>query len=64
MQEKLSIYAIDIVEQSMKNQKLHEITKIYGKVIDQKIRKDSNRKRGNTQNIQQKKPYRINQTNI
>ena len=31
MQEKLSIYAIDIVEQSMKNQKLHEITKIYEK---------------------------------
>lgn len=63
MQEKLSIYVIDIVEQSMKNQKLHEITKIYGKVIDQKIRKDSNRKRGNTQKVQQKKPYRINQTN-
>ena len=31
----------------MKDQQLLEITKKYGKVIDQEIRKDSNGKRGN-----------------
>ena len=47
MQEKHSIYVIDLVEQSMKDQQLHEITKKYSKVIDQEIRKDSKGKREN-----------------
>ena len=46
-QEKHSIYVIDLIEQSMKDQQLQEITKKYGKVIDQEIRKDSKGKRGN-----------------
>ena len=46
----------------MKDHQLQEITKKYGKVINQETRKDSKGKRGNTavvsfqQKIQQKKP--------
>ena len=47
-QEKHSIYVIDLVEQSMDDQQLQEITKKYDKVIDQEIRKNSEGKRGNT----------------
>ena len=39
-QEKHSIYVIDLLEQSIKDQKLQEITKKYGKVINQEIRQD------------------------
>ena len=39
-QEKHSIHVIDLLEQSIKDQQLQEITKKYGKVIDQEIRKD------------------------
>ena len=46
-QEKHSIYVIDLLEQSIKDQQLQEITKKYGKVIDHKIRKDGNWKIGN-----------------
>ena len=34
-QEKHSIYVTDLLEQSIKDQQLQEITKKYGKVIDQ-----------------------------
>ena len=47
-QEKHSIYVIDLVEQSMNDQQLQEITKKYDKVIYQEIRKNSKEKRGNT----------------
>ena len=47
-QEKHSIYVIDLLEQSIKDQQLQEITKKYGKVIDQQIRKDG---KGNIGNI-------------
>ena len=46
-QIKHSIYVIDLLEQSIKDQQLQEITKKYGKVIDQEIRKDSKGKIGN-----------------
>ena len=46
-QEKHSIYVIDLLEQSIKDQQLQEITKKYGKVIDQEIRKDGEGKIGN-----------------
>ena len=36
-QEKHSIYVTDLVKQSMKDQKLQEITEKYGKVIDQEL---------------------------
>ena len=45
-QEKHSIYVIDLLEQSIKDQQLQEITKKYGKVIDQEIRKDGKGKIG------------------
>ena len=45
--KKNSIYVIDLVEQTMKDQQLQEKTKKYGKVIDQKIRKDCKGKRSN-----------------
>ena len=47
-QEKHSIYVIDLLEQNIKDQQLEEITKKYGKVIDQEIRKYS---KGKTSNI-------------
>ena len=46
-QEKHSIYVIDLLEQSIKDQQLQEITKKYGKVIYQEIRKDGKGKIGN-----------------
>ena len=46
-QEKHSIYVIDLLEQSIKDQQLQEITKKYGKVIDQEIRRDGKEKIGN-----------------
>ena len=46
-QEKHSIYVIDLLEQSIKDQQLQEITKKYGKVIDQEIKKDGEGKIGN-----------------
>ena len=46
-QEKHSIYVIDLLEQSIKDQQLQEITKKYGKVIDQEIRTDGKEKIGN-----------------
>ena len=46
-QEKHSIYVTDLLEQSIKDQQLQEITKKYGKVIDQEIRKDGEGKIGN-----------------
>ena len=46
-QEKHSIHVIDLLEQSIKDQQLQEITKKYGKVIDQEIRKDGEGKIGN-----------------
>ena len=46
-QEKHSIHVIDLLEQSIKDQQLQEITKKYGKVIDQEIRKDGKEKVGN-----------------
>ena len=61
-QEKHSIYVIDLLEQSIKDQQLQEITKKYGKVIDQEIRKNGKGKIGNIaivtfqQRNQQKKP--------
>ena len=61
-QEKRSIYVIDLLEQSIKDQQLQEITKKYGKVIDQEIRKNGKGKIGNIaivtfqQRNQQKKP--------
>ena len=39
-QEKHTIYAIDLLEQHIKDQQLQKITKKYGKKIDQEIRKD------------------------
>ena len=47
-QEKHSIYVIDLVEHSMNDQQLQELTKKYDKVIEQEIRKNSKGKRGNT----------------
>ena len=38
-QEKHTIYAIDLLEQHIKDQQLQKITKKHGKVIDQEIRK-------------------------
>ena len=38
---------IDLLEQGIKDQQLQEITKKYGKVIDQEIRKDGEGKIGN-----------------
>ena len=38
---------ITLLEQNLKDQHLRVISKKYGKVIDQEIRKDSKRKRGN-----------------
>ena len=38
---------IDLLEQGIKNQQLQEITKKYGKVIDQEIRKEGEGKIGN-----------------
>ena len=46
-QEKHSIYVIDLLEQSIKDQQLQEITKKYDKVIDQEIRKNGKGKIGN-----------------
>ena len=46
-QEKHSIYVIDLLEQSIKDQQLQEITKKYGKVIDQQISKDGKWNIGN-----------------
>ena len=44
--KKNSIYVINLVEQSLKDQQLQEIKK-YGKVIDQEVKKDNKGKRGN-----------------
>ena len=69
-QEKHSIYVIDLLEQSIKDQQLQEITKKYGKVIDQEIRKDGDRKIGNipivtfsTEELAEKAITGINKTN-
>ena len=68
-QDKQSIYVIDLIEQSMKDQQLQEITKKYGRVINQEIRKDKG-KRGNiaivsflTKNSSEKAMTGINKTN-
>ena len=68
-QDKQSIYVIDLIEQSMKDQQLQEITKKYGRVINQEIRKDKG-KRGNiaivsflTKNSSEKAITGINKTN-
>ena len=69
-QEKHSIYVIDLLEQSIKDQQLQEITKKYGKVIDQEIRKDGKGKIGNiaiitfsTEELARKAITGINKTN-
>ena len=46
-QKKHSISVIDLLEQSIKDQQLREITNKYGKVIYQEIRKDGKGKIGN-----------------
>ena len=69
-QEKHSIYVTDLLEQSIKDQQLQEITKKYGKVIDQEIRKDGKGKIGNiaiitlsTEELARKAITGINKTN-
>ena len=44
---KNSIYVIDLVEHTMNDQTIQEITKKYGNVIYQKIRKDTKEEKGN-----------------
>ena len=69
-QEKHSIFVTDLLEQRIKDQQLQEITKKYGKVIDQEIRKDGKGKIGNiaiitfsTEELARKAITGINKTN-